>query len=361
MTVYNFSAGPAVLPRPVLEQVQAELCDWHQSGMSVMEMSHRGPQFAEILQQAEADLRQLLAIPSNYRVLFMQGGALSQFAMLPMNLLPEGGCADYVNTGSWSTAALREGRRVGTLHEVASSQADRFTSIPPQAHWQCHADAAYLHYVSNETIGGVEFHRVPATLPNVPLVADMSSNLLSRPVDVSAFGVIYAGAQKNIGPAGVTLVIVRDDLLGRARPNTPSTWNYQVQAEHQSMINTPPTFAIYVAGLVFKWLLREGGLSAMEARNIEKADLLYRTIEQSQGFYCNPVQADCRSRMNVPFTLPSEALTKLFLQQAEAQGLLQLKGHKSVGGCRASIYNAMPLAGVQALTDLMREFAQTHA
>ena len=357
--VYNFSAGPAVLPRDVLLQVQQELVDWHGSGMSVMEMSHRGKEFMSIAAEAEADLRELLAIPASYKVLFLQGGASSQFAMVPMNLLRGKQSADYINTGEWSKKAIAEAKRYCTVNVAATSEDRNFSYAPSQNQWKLDGNAAYVHYTSNETIGGVEFNWIPDT-GSVPLVADMSSHILSRPLDVGRFGVIYAGAQKNIGPAGLTIVIVRDDLLGETLPGTPKMFDYKLQAENDSMYNTPPTFAIYVAGLVFKKLKREGGLAAMEARNIEKADLLYRVLEKSDFYHCPTAPSD-RSRMNVPFTLKDASLDEEFLKQAKARGLLQLKGHRSVGGMRASIYNAMPLEGVQALTAFMQEFERQHA
>lgn len=357
--VYNFSAGPAVLPRDVLLQVQQELVDWHGSGMSVMEMSHRGKEFMGIATEAEADLRELMAIPSNYKVLFLQGGASSQFAMVPMNLLRGKRSADYVNTGEWSKKAISEAKRYANVNIAASSEDKNFSYAPSQDTWRLDPDAAYVHYTSNETIGGVEFHWIPET-GDVPLVADMSSHILSRPLDVSRFGLIYAGAQKNIGPAGVTIVIVREDLIGNAMALTPKMFDYKIHADNESMYNTPPTFAMYVAGLVFKKLKRDGGLAAMEARNIEKADLLYRLLDASDFYQCPTAPRD-RSRMNVPFTLKDAALDEEFLKQAKARGLLQLKGHRSVGGMRASIYNAMPLEGVQALVTFMQEFEREHA
>ncbi len=354
---YNFSAGPAVLPEPVLHRVREELLDWHGSGLSVMEMSHRGKEFTAIAEQAEADLRELLAIPDDYAVLFLQGGATTQFSMVPLNLLGESDRADYINTGEWSRKAIKEAARFGTVAVAASSEADSFRTIPACETWQCDPRAAYLHYTPNETIGGLEFHWIPET--TVPLVADMSSTLLSRPLEVSHFGLIYAGAQKNIGPAGLTLVIIRRDLLGQAGPNTPAMLNYAVHAEAGSMSNTPPTFAWYVAGLVFQWLKQLGGLSAMAERNRAKAGLLYEAIDAS-GFYANPIDPDCRSWMNVPFTLVNPELDATFLKEARAAGLLELKGHRSVGGMRASLYNAMPLEGVRALTDFMAEFERRY-
>lgn len=359
MTLYNFSAGPAVLPEPVLLQAQQELLNWHDTGMSVMEMSHRGAEFGQILHEAEADLRTLLGIPAHYKVLFLQGGASSQFAMLPFNLLRGKSSVDYVHTGHWSKLAIKEAARYCQVNVVANSAASHFTDIPAFETWQCNPNAAYLHYTPNETIGGVEFDWIPDS-GAVPLVADMSSTILSQPIDVQKFGVIYAGAQKNIGPAGLTLVIVREDLLGNTLPITPSMWNYQIQADNHSMYNTPPTYGIYMAGLVFKWLLAQGGLAEMAQRNAAKAALLYTTIDASQGFYRSPVALNCRSKMNIPFILQDASLEKAFLAEAEQQQLLQLKGHKSVGGMRASLYNAMPIAGVQALCQFMQQFALSH-
>ena len=355
--IYNFSAGPAVLPAAVLEQARDELLDWHGSGMSVMEMSHRSKEYLSIAEQAEADLRELLAIPASYRVLFLQGGATSQFSMVPMNLLRGRQQADYVNTGAWSKKAIAEARRYCDVSVVASSEDSNFTTVPAFDSWQRNTDAAYLHYTPNETIGGVEFHWVPES-GDVPLVVDMSSTILSRPIDVSRFGVIYAGAQKNIGPAGLTVVIVRDDLLGETLAGTPSMFDYKLHADNGSMLNTPPTFGWYLAGLVFQWLKQQGGLSAMAAINQRKSQRLYDAIAQS-GFYSSPVDVDCRSWMNIPFTLADAAQDDEFLAQARAAGLLNLKGHRSVGGMRASIYNAMPEAGVEALIDFMGEFERT--
>ncbi|HET7831521.1 MAG TPA: 3-phosphoserine/phosphohydroxythreonine transaminase [Gallionella sp.] len=359
MTIYNFSAGPAVLPQEVLQQAQAELLDWHGSGMSVMEMSHRGKEFMGIAAQAEADLRELMNIPGNYKVLSLQGGAHLQFSMIPLNLLRGKRTADYVNTGEWSKKAIGEAGKFCEVN-VAATGADRnFTYVPAFDTWRCNKDAAYLHYTSNETIGGVEFNWVPEC-GDVPLVVDMSSNILSRPIDVSKFGLIYAGAQKNIGPAGLTLVIVRDDLIGQLAAGTPTMLDYKIHADHDSMYNTPPTFAMYIAGLVFQWLKKNGGVAAMEQANIAKAELLYAAIDASNGFYRCPVAVSDRSRMNVPFTCKTAELDAAFLKQVEARGMLQLKGHRLAGGMRASIYNAMPLAGVQALVDFMNEFAAQH-
>ncbi|MDD5300034.1 MAG: 3-phosphoserine/phosphohydroxythreonine transaminase [Gallionella sp.] len=357
MTIYNFSAGPAVLPKEVLQQAQAELLDWHGSGMSVMEMSHRGKEYMSIHAQAIADLRELMNVPANYKVLFVQGGGHLQFSMVPLNLLRGKASADYVNTGEWSKKAIDEAKRFGGVNVVANNADRNCTYIPAFDTWRRDPNAAYLHYVSNETIGGVEFNWIPE-VGDVPLVADMSSNILSRPVDVSKYGLIYAGAQKNIGPAGLALVIVRDDLLGRAAANTPTMLDYKIHADGDSMYNTPPTYGIYMSGLVFQWLKKNGGIAAMERVNIKKAELLYAAIDASDGFYSCPVAKSDRSRMNVPFTLKDTKLDGEFLKQADARGLLQLKGHRSVGGMRASIYNAMPLAGVQALVDFMNEFAQ---
>ena len=355
---YNFSAGPAILPAAVLEQAQAELLDWQGSGMSVMEMSHRGKEFMSIAEQAEADLRELLNIPGNYKVLFLQGGATAQFAMVPMNLLRGKNRADYLNTGLWSKKAIAEGKRHCQVNVVASSEATGFTTVPPQSDWQYDPQAAYFHFTPNETINGVEIDCVPE-VSEVPLVADMSSTLLSRPLDIAKFGLIYAGAQKNIGPAGLTLVIVREDLLGEASPLTPSVFNYKIQADNGSMLNTPPTYAWYIAGLVFRWLQAQGGLAVMAQRNQRKAQWLYTAIDQS-GFYKNPIDPAYRSWMNVPFTLSDSALDKPFLAEARAEGLLTLAGHRSVGGMRASIYNAMPEEGVQALIHFMDDFARRH-
>jgi len=354
--VYNFSAGPAMLPEAVLERAREEMLDWQGSGMSVMEMSHRGKEFMAIAAQAEADLRELLAIPTNYKVLFLQGGASSQFAMVPINLLRGRDKADYINTGQWSKKAIAEGKRFCEVNVAASSEAQKFTTIPERSSWRLNPDAAYVHYTPNETIGGVEFHEVP-DVGDVPLVADMSSTLLSRPIDVARFGVIYAGAQKNIGPAGLTVVIVREDLIGGAMANMPIMFDYKTHAENDSMYNTPPTYSWYLAGLVFDWLKRNGGLTAMAEINRRKASRLYAAIDESE-FYRNPVDVACRSWMNVPFTLADEALDATFLAEAKAAGLLTLKGHRSVGGMRASIYNAMPEAGVDALIDFMADFAR---
>ncbi len=351
---YNFSAGPAMLPQSVLEQAQQEMLDWRGSGMSVMEMSHRGKEFLSIAEQAEADLRELMGIGDDYAVLFLQGGASSQFSMVPVNLLGEKSGADYINTGAWSKKAIAEARRYGEVHIAATTEADNFTRAPEQNELQLDAEAAYVHYTPNETIGGVEFPYVPET-NGVPLVADMSSTILSRPVDVSRFGVIYAGAQKNIGPAGLTLVIVRRDLIGHARADQPTMFDYKTHADNGSMYNTPPTYAWYLAGLVFQWLKALGGLEAMARINQRKAELLYSAIDASD-FYSNPVSIESRSWMNVPFTLADPALDPVFLDEAREAGLLTLKGHRSVGGMRASIYNAMPEEGVQALVDFMADF-----
>jgi phosphoserine aminotransferase len=359
MTIYNFSAGPAVLPKEVLQQAQAELLDWHGSGMSVMEMSHRGKEYMGIQAQAEADLRELMGIPANYKVLFLQGGASQQFAMIPMNLLRGKKSADYLNTGEWSKKAISEAKKFGAVNVVATGADKNFSYIPAFNTWQRDANAAYLHYTPNETIGGVEFNWLP-DVGAVPLVADMSSCILSRQIDVSKFGLIYAGAQKNIGPAGLTIVIVHDDLIGEVLSGTPTMLDYKTHAENDSMYNTPPTYGIYIAGLVFQMLKRKGGIAQMEKTNIAKAKLLYAAIDASNGFYNCPVATTDRSRMNVPFTLKDANLDGDFVKQADARGLLQLKGHRSVGGMRASIYNAMPLEGVQALVNFMGEFAKNH-
>ena len=356
--IFNFSAGPAVLPAEVLKQAQSEMLDWHGSGMSVMEMSHRGPEYMSIQAEAEKDLRELLSVPANYKMLFLQGGATTQFAAIPMNLLRGKTSADYVNTGEWAKKAIKEAKLYCKVNIAASSEDKNFTYAPPQAAWQLAKDAAYVHVCTNETIGGVEFNWIPST-GDVPLVADMSSHILSRPVEVSRYGMIYAGAQKNIGPAGLTIVIIRDDLLGQTLPGTPMMLDYKVQADNDSMLNTPPTYGVYIAGLTFQWLKRGGGLAAMEKQNIAKANLIYDLIDGGD-FYRSPVAKSDRSRMNIPFTLRDEKLDDAFLKGAKQIGLIQLKGHRSVGGMRASIYNAMPTAGVKTLADYMRDFATKH-
>jgi phosphoserine aminotransferase len=356
--VFNFSAGPAVLPEEVLTQARDEMLDWHGSGMSVMEMSHRGKEFIAIADQTEADLRELLGIPADYRVLFLQGGAIAENAIVPMNLLRGKTSADYVNTGEWSKKSIREAKKYCTVNVAASAEDRNFTYVPPQSSWKLSKDAAYVHICTNETIGGVEYHWTPDT-GDVPLVADMSSHILSRPVDVSRYGLIYGGAQKNVGPAGLTLVIVRDNLLGNALPFTPSAFDFRQQADADSMYNTPPTYAIYIAGLVFQWLKRQGGLAAIEQRNIAKAKLLYDYLDRS-SFFRSPVHPADRSRMNVPFKLRDEALDEAFLKATKTAGMVQLKGHRAVGGMRASIYNAMPIEGVQRLVEVMRDFEAVH-
>ena len=356
--VFNFSAGPAVLPQEVLQQARDEMLDWHGSGMSVMEMSHRGKEFMGIAAQTEADLRELLGIPANYKVLFLQGGASSQFSMVPMNLLRGKTSADYVNTGEWSKKAIKEAKRYCSVNIAASSEDKNFSYAPTKDKWTLNKDAAYVHYTPNETIGGVEFHWVPET-QGVPLVADMSSNILSKPITVDKYALIYAGAQKNIGPAGLTIVIVREDMLGQTVAGTPTMFDYKVAADNESMYNTPPTFAMYIAGLVFQLLKRKGGLAAMEKVNIAKATLLYDYLD-STDFYACPTAKENRSRMNIPFTLHDAALDEAFLKGAKEAGLLQLKGHRSVGGMRASIYNAMPIEGVQALVSYMQAFEKQH-
>lgn len=356
--VYNFSAGPAMLPEPVLIRAREEMLEWRGSGMCVAEMSHRGKEFMSIATQAEADLRALLAVPADYKVLFLQGGASTQFAAVPMNLLRGAAAADYLNTGSWSKKAIAEARRYCEVRVAASTEGERFTRAPRQHELALSPDAAYVHYTPNETIEGVEFPSIPETAGR-PLVADMSSTLLSRPIDVSRFGLIYAGAQKNIGPAGLTIVIVREDLLGQPLPVTPTMLDYKVQADNDSMYNTPPTFAWYLAGLVFGWLRELGGLEAMARINQRKAARLYQAIDAS-GFFDNPVEQASRSWMNVPFTLADPGLDETFLKEAEAEHLVTLKGHRSVGGMRASLYNAMPEAGVEALVGFMREFERRY-
>lgn len=355
---YNFSAGPASLPEAVLKQAQEELLDWHGKGLSIMEMSHRSKEFVSVAEAAEQDLRDLLGVPDNYKVLFLQGGATSQFSMVPMNLLRGKKSLDLILTGVWSNKARKEAVRYADVKLAASTEAEKFTRAPSQDELQLNADAAYVHYTTNETIGGVEFDYIPET-GNVPLVADMSSDILSRPIDVSRFGLIFAGAQKNIGPAGLTLVIVRDDLIGETLPMTPTMFDYKVHADAGSMLNTPPTFAWYLSGLIFQWLKAQGGLDAMEKINRRKAETLYSAIDKSD-FYANPVAVANRSLMNIPFTLADSSLDAAFLAEADKQGFLNLKGHRSVGGMRASLYNAVDQKSVEALVGFMAEFERTH-
>jgi len=357
--VYNFSAGPAMLPAEVIRQAQEEMQDWNGSGMSVMEMSHRGKEFMQIAETAETDLREILNIPQNYKVLFLQGGASTQFAMVPLNLLGDKSTMDYAYTGMWSKKAIAEAKRYGEVSICASSEESDFNSVPNYTDWKLSLDAAFVHITPNETIGGVEFDGLPDT-GEVILVADMSSTILSRAIDVSRYGVIYAGAQKNIGPAGLTIVIIRDDLLGHAAKNCPAMLNYTTLAKADSMANTPPTYAWYLSGLVFQWIKRQGGLSALAEINQRKAKKLYAVIDE-MDCYANPVAVKNRSRMNVPFTLKNADLDTSFLDGAKQQGLITLKGHRSVGGMRASIYNAMPEAGVDALVSYMQNFARENA
>nr|VFK54712.1 MAG: phosphoserine aminotransferase apoenzyme [Candidatus Kentron sp. TUN]VFK58920.1 MAG: phosphoserine aminotransferase apoenzyme [Candidatus Kentron sp. TUN] len=356
--IYNFSAGPAMLPEAVLARAKEDLLDYNGSGMSVMEMSHRGKEFISIAECAEANLRKLMDIPDTYKVLFLQGGASMQFAGVPLNSCRWGTRLDYLDTGHWSGRAIKEARRYCEVNVVASGKDSGYTGIPEEHTWKRDFDALYFHYTPNETIGGVEFHWIPET-DSVPLVADMSSGILSRPVDVNRFGIIYAGAQKNIGPAGLTVVIVREELVGKSMEHTPTVFDYNVQIDAGSMSNTPPTFAWYMAGLVFEWLIDQGGLIAMAERNQRKADKLYVAIDNS-GFYANPVDPKCRSRMNIPFTLADDKLDGTFLSEASAIGLKALKGHRSVGGMRASIYNAMPEAGVDKLVEFMGDFERRY-
>jgi phosphoserine aminotransferase len=358
MRVFNFSAGPAVLPEAVLRRAAEEMLDWHGSGMSVMEMSHRGKEFIGIAAKAEADLRSLLSIPASYKVLFLQGGAIAENALVPMNLLAGKTAADYVNTGEWSKKSIKEAKKYCAVNIAASAEDRNFTYVPARETWKLDPAAAYVHVCTNETIGGVEYQWTPDT-GAVPLVADMSSHILSRTIDVAKYGVIYGGAQKNAGPAGLTLVIVRDDLLDRALPITPSAFHWQEQAASDSMVNTPPTYAIYVAGMVFEWLLAQGGVAAIEAKNVAKAKLLYDCLDRSK-FYQTPVRKEDRSRMNVPFKLRDASLDEAFLQGAKEHGMVQLKGHRAVGGMRASIYNAMPIEGVQTLVSYLEEFERRH-
>ena len=357
--VFNFSAGPAMIPQAVLEKAQSEMLDWNGTGMSTMEMSHRGKDYMSIAEKAMADLREIMAIPDTHEILFLQGGASSQFAMVPMNLLRGKKTADYINTGAWSKKAIAEAKKYCDVNIAATTEEGKFSSAPSQAELKLNPDAAYVHYTPNETIGGVEFDYIPET-NGVPLVADMSSTILSRPIDVSKFAVIYAGAQKNIGPAGLTVVIVRKDLIGETIDGTPSMFDYKNHAENDSMSNTPPTYGWYLAGLVFAWIKEQGGLTKMAEINERKAGKLYAAIDGSD-FYGSPVAVNNRSWMNVPFTLKDAELDKVFLEEAAKQNLVTLKGHRSVGGMRASIYNAMPEAGVDALVKFMAEFAEKHA
>jgi phosphoserine aminotransferase len=354
MRVFNFSPGPAVLPEEVLRTAAAEMLDWRGSGMSVMEMSHRGKEFISIYEKAQADLRTLLKVPSSYKILFLQGGAIAENAIVPMNLLLGRSTADYVNTGEWSKKSIKEAKKYCTVSIAASSEDRSFTYVPARATWKLTRGAAFVHVCTNETIGGVEYQWTPDT-GDVPLVADMSSHILSRAVDVSKYGVIYGGAQKNMGPAGLTLVIVHEDLLDRALPITPTAFHWKEQAAADSMVNTPATYAIYVAGLVFDWLKAQGGVEAIERKNIAKAMLLYDCLDAT-SFYANPVRKEDRSRMNVPFRLADESLDEAFLKGAKEHGMVQLKGHRSVGGMRASIYNAMPIEGVRTLVEYMQDF-----
>tara|TARA_Y100001936_G_C16088627_1_gene684019 strand:- start:1653 stop:2747 length:1095 start_codon:yes stop_codon:yes gene_type:complete len=361
--IFNFSAGPAALPLEVLQVAKNEIINWHDSGISVMEMSHRSKEFTYIIQETETDLRQLVNIPSNYKILFLSGGATSQFSMVPMNLLRGKNTADYINSGAWSTKAIKEAQKYCEVNIAASSEASGFNYAPTQNEWILNQDSAYVHYTPNETISGVEFNWVPNmdySKGNIPLVADMSSNILSRRLDITKYGLIYAGAQKNMGAAGLTIVIVREDLLGEEIKNTPSTFNYKTHADNFSMYNTPPTYAIYITGLVFKWLKKKGGLNEIEKINRMKAALLYNLIDRIE-FYSCPIKKSDRSRMNVCFTLKNTNLEKKFLEQAQNRGLVQLKGHRSVGGMRASLYNAMPIEGVLSLVTFMEEFANNHA
>lgn len=360
--VYNFSAGPAMLPEEVLKQAQAEMLDWHDTGMSIMELGHRGPEFKIVADQAENDLRELMNIPSNYQVFFLPGGATAQFAMIPLNLFGKNAKADYIDTGIWSKKAIDEAKRYGDVQVAAQLRKNPqgLFEIPPQAEWNLRKDAAYVHYTPNETIEGVEFHWVPKT-GNIPLVADMSSMILSQPIDVSQFGIIYAGAQKNIGQAGITVVIIRDDLIQDPLPRTPTLYTYKIHAENKSFYNTPPTYAWYIAGLTLAWIKKKGGVPYFTELNKRKAKKLYAFIDSHPEFYQNPVHPTCRSIMNVPFNLPTAELNDKFLQEATRVGLTNLKGHRLAGGVRASLYNAMPEEGVDKLIEFMKEFEQAHA
>ena len=356
--VFNFSAGPAPIPQAVLEQAREELLNWNDVGASVMEVSHRGKEFMSVAEQAEQDLRDLMAIPDNYKILFLQGGARGQFAAVPLNLKGEFKAADYINSGHWAQSAIKEAQRYLEVEIAADGKRGGFHTMPSEEEWRTSRDSAYLHYTPNETIGGLEFPFIPDS-GDVPLVADMSSNILSKPMDVSKFGLIYAGAQKNIGPAGLTVVIVRDDLLSRSSPMCPAIWDYKLQVSKDSMYNTPPTFAWYLAGLVFKWLKAQGGLEVVAQINQRKSGKLYGLIDQSD-FYNNPVDVNWRSRMNVPFTLVDSSLDGAFLAESEQVGFRYLKGHKALGGMRASIYNAVPEEHVDALVEFMKEFERRY-
>lgn len=356
--VYNFSAGPSTLPEPVLERARDELMDWKDCGMSVLEMSHRGREFVSIAKQTEQDLREILNIPEHFSVLFLQGGATTQFSMVPMNLSGNRRCACYVNTGSWSRKAIHEARKFCEVHIAASAENSNYSSIPNRSVWDLRESADYLHYTSNETIGGIEFPGVPDSA-GLPLVCDMSSNILSKPVNVDQFGLIYAGAQKNMGAAGITVVIVRNDLLGSAQTALPSVFDYAEHAKNESMLNTPPTFVWYLMGLVLKWIKSMGGLEQVAVLNSRKASKLYSVIDRS-AYYSNPIESSVRSQMNIPFTLADSGLDSVFLAEAEQQGMVNLKGHRSVGGMRASLYNAMPETGVDCLLSFMGEFERKY-
>ena len=358
--VFNFSAGPAMLPEEVLLQAQAEMLDWHDTGMSIMELGHRGPEFKALAEQAEADLRELMSIPKNYQVLFIAGGASTQFAMVPLNLMTQNKVADYVDTGIWSKKAIDEAKRYGHVNIVAKTEVSHsLVHVPSSHNWSLNPDASYVHYTVNETIEGLEFHEIPDT-GNVPLVADMTSSILSKPFDVSRYGIIYAGAQKNIGQAGITVAIVRDDLIQDPLPGTPTLYSYKITAENKSFYNTPPTYAWYIAGLVFAWMKRKGGIEYFAKLNRRKAEKLYGFIDRHNEFYTSSVHPNSRSIMNVPFNLTKGELTDLFLQSATEAGLTNLKGHRLAGGVRASMYNAMPEEGVDALINFMQDFANKH-
>ncbi|MES2219180.1 MAG: 3-phosphoserine/phosphohydroxythreonine transaminase [Pseudomonadota bacterium] len=357
--VYNFSAGPAMLPEEVLKVAQKELLDWHGLGTSIMEVGHRGADFKKVADQSEADLRELMNIPDNYHVLFLAGGATAHFAMIPLNLLGKKTSADYVDTGIWSKKAIEEAKRYGTVNIAAATKiVDGIAEIPAERNWNLNHDAAYLHYTPNETIEGIEFNFVPKVNKHVPLVADMSSMILSRPCDVTEFGVIYAGAQKNMGQAGITVAIIHNDLIKDPLPFTPTLYNYKIEAENKSLYNTPPTYSWYIAGLVLAWMKKMGGIKYFTEVNQRKAKKLYKVIDTHSDFYINKIKLDCRSQMNVPFDLPNAELTEKFLAQAGKEGMVNLKGHRLAGGVRASIYNAMPEAGVDLLVEFMKEFVK---
>jgi phosphoserine aminotransferase len=357
-TVINFGAGPAMLPAEVMQQAQAEFLDWNGTGISVVEMSHRSKSFLAIAEEAEKDLREVLAIPANYKILYVPGGATALMSMVPLNLLAQGGTGDYLLTGNWSDKAYGEAKRLGKTNLAGSSKAEKFYTIPERSSWKLSSDSAYLYYTDNETIAGVEFADIP-DVGNIPLVCDMTSNFLSRPFDVSKYGIVFASAQKNFGPAGLACVVIREDLIGKAGPQVPFLCDFKIYADNESMFNTPPTFTWYMAGLIYKWIKKQGGLTVMDQRARQRADRLYDVIDSSE-FYSNPIDRKFRSRMNVPFILKDESLNDAFLAEAKKNNLIELKGHRSVGGMRASIYNGMTMDGIEALVSFMLDFAKRH-